>query len=244
MVTEQRDFVSLLEDVRAGDTGAFNHLVPVLEPIVKKAVRRFVGKGRENYPIDDFMQEGWDAACRALYNYDAERYPVLVHSYFYNAVISRLISVNNGTYMLTLPRALKRFLRDVAGGKVDWSLSDDELQASYPMLDVCDIGDVRNRNTEFFDVMLATDVDLYSQFDSNNRQVQERFSPIEGKVVDHIVARDVLCGLLAQLTEREYRVFVLRFVNERPRTVVAQELGCSVVTIANIEKSILRKRAS
>lgn len=242
MATKQRDFLSLLADVKAGETGAFNQLVPILEPIVTMAVKRFVGKGRSNYPLEDFMQEGWDAACRALYSYDAERYPVLVRSYFRNAVISRLITVNNSTYMLTLPRALKRFLRDVTLGKVDWSLSDDELHASYPMLEVGDIADVRNRNTEFFDVILATKLFLDSLGDNTSHSVMERVSPIEAQVDDQTTAQGLLYGLLGQLTEEEYQVFGLRFVQEQPRTSAAQELGCSVVKIAQIEKSILSKR--
>ena len=250
METGQQEFAGLYARFKAGDSSAFEQFVPLLEPIVKSAVRKFLGRGRSNYPIEDFIQEGWDAVFIALCTYDVERYPTLVRSYFYNAIIARLVSVNNQIYMVTLPRALKRFMRDVNLGRVDWSLSDEALHVSYPLVNIDDITALRRQeDAGVYDVVLMEGDLLDShglpsavRTTGHSRIERADISPTEERLVDRMAAQDVLFWFLGRLTEREYQVFVLRFVDEKSKTAIAKELGCSVATIDRIEKSILNKR--
>ena len=78
MISQQEDFASLYARYQAGDSAANREFVPLLEPIVISAVRKFVGQGRHNYPIEDFIQEGWDAVFLALQTYDIVQYPTLI----------------------------------------------------------------------------------------------------------------------------------------------------------------------
>ena len=245
MVTKQHDFVSLYSRFKAGDFSAKEEFVPLLEPIVTSAVRKFVGRGRSNYPIEDFIQEGWDAVYLALGAYDIGRYPTLVRSYFYNAVITRLVAVNHQTYMLTFPRALKRFMRDINLGKVDWGLSDEALHDCYPLVNIDDINALRRQDgTDVFDVALISEDMIDGRTMRNTAQPQFSrvdISPTEERSVNRMDAQDALFWFLSQLTEREYQVFVHRFVDEKSKTAVAKELGCSVATVARLEKSLLSK---
>lgn len=246
MVTKQHDFVSLYSRLKAGDFSAREEFVPLLEPIVNSAVRKFVGRGRSNYPMEDFIQEGWDAVYVALGAYDIVRYPTLVRSYFYNAVITRLVSVNHQTYMLTFPRALKRFIRDINLGKIDWGLSDEALHECYPLVNIDDINSLRGQDgTDIFDVALISEDMLGGRTMGSTAQPyfdRADISPTEERLVNRMDAQDALFWFLSRLTEREYQVFVLRFVDEKSKTVIAKELGCSVATVDRLEKSMLSKR--
>ena len=131
-------------------------------------------------------------------------------------------------------------MRDVNIGKVDWALSDNELKHFYPAVPIEDIRSLRRQgDTAVFDVVLADsqvlDIHVLRSAVTASRAVEERS-------VNRIVAQDLLFWFLGQLTEREYQVFVLRFVDEKSKTASAKELGCSVATVDRIEKSLLSKR--
>lgn len=238
MDTGSSDFSRLIQKLQSGDQEAFTQLMPMLRPIVRGAVNHFVGAGRAAAPREDFMQEAWVAVYRALFNYDTERYPVLVRSYFRRAVISRLDSVNNATYMVGLPRPLKRFLRDAAIGNIDWTYSDTELQSIYPMVAISDIAKVRVRGTQVFDVALACDDYVHPSIHPGGGM-----RDVEDEVINRLETAAMCRALASSLTSFEYRVFVLRFVEDRTRTEAARELGCSVSGVAETEKAIIRKRA-
>ena len=55
-------------------------------------------------------------------------------------------------------------------------------------------------------------------------------------------AQALLGGLIPGLSEFEYYVYMLRFVEERTRTETARVLFCSVHAIQKVEKSIQAKR--
>lgn len=250
MIIQEQTFVAIYQRFKASDPSARDEIVPLFEPIVNSAVRKFVGRGRRNYPMDDFIQEGWSAVFLALSTYDIERFPTLVRSYFYNAVIVRLQTVNYQTHMVKFPRPLERFMRDVNLGKVNWALSDEVLQTYYPLINLDDIRALRlQQDTSVFDVVLTGGDLLDGRALRSARQAGKCFGDGSGetllpeeRTINRMVARDVLFWFLSQLTEREYQIFVLRFVDEKSKTAIAKELGCSVATVDRIEKSLLSKR--
>ena len=240
MESQGSDFVILVKRVQSGDREAFSRLVPMLRPIVMRAVRRFLGAGRTTVSREDFIQEAWGAAYRAIFSYDTQKYPFLAPPYFYRAVMSRLDSVNNGTYMLAMPRPLKRFLKDVANGNVDWDATDAELQASYPLVEIGDIAEVRRRGPRHFDVALfGGGADEARNLHAHLHGGQS----LEDEVISRLEAQALLRDLIPELSDFEQRICMLRFVEERSRTEAARILGCSVSGLAKIEKAILDKRA-
>jgi hypothetical protein len=173
--------------------------------------------------------------CRALFSYDTQKYPLLVRPYFYQAAMSRLSSVNDATYMVGMPRALKRFLRDAANGIVDWEFTDAELQSSYPLVEIGDIAETRRHGPRHFDVLLSGEhADEARDLHAHRGGGQS----LEDAAISRLEAQALLADLIPQLSDFECRVFVLRFVAERTRTETARLLGCSIAGLLWIEKSI------
>lgn len=238
METEECEFVTLVEAVKAGDHKAFNQLIPMLKPVVGSAIRRLSGGGWTGISKDDVEQEAWIAVYRALFSYDTERYPTPVHSYFRGAIISRLISVIDETYVVRLRRPLKRFIQHARCGVVDWDLNDDELSILYPLVDVRDITRTRHHGASVWNVLYGDDQYVFTQ----SQHHSGTHEPLDESVANRLDAESLVAALISQLNELERDVFRLRFLEERSRAAVSRTLGWSVVRIAKIEASILAKR--
>ena len=238
METEECEFVTLVEAVKAGDNTAFDQLMPILRPVVRSAVFRMFSGSWTGISQDDLTQEAWIACYRALFSYDTERYPTPVHSYFRSAIISRLISVIDDAYVLGIPRPLKRFIKDVRCGGVDWELNDEELKVLYPLVDVGAIARTRRYGAGMWNAHNGG----YIEFSTSQEPHGCAVESLDESVASRLDAEALVVALVSQLDEVERDVFRLRFLDERSRVAASRTLGCSVVRIAKIEASILAKR--
>lgn len=238
METQEYEFVTIVEAVKAGDNTAFDQLVPILRPVVRSAVFRMFGGSWTGISQDDLTQEAWIACYQALFSYDTERYPTLVRSYFRSAIISRLISVIDDAYILGIPRPLKRFIKDVRCGVVEWELNDAGLKHLYPLVEVEDIKKTRCYGAAMWNAQGGGCIEFPTS-QENHRRTGEA---LDETVATRLDAEALVITFMSQLDEVERDVFRLRFLEERSRAVVCRTLGWSVARMVQIEASILAKR--
>lgn len=242
MKTRQRDFVSLVREVQSGNKEAFHELIPTLQPVVNSIVNH-VSSGRSWLGLsrEDLIQEAWIAVYQALRTYDTITYPEPVHTFFRNAIKSRLITVGDRAYGVTMRRQLKRFLHDVRSGKVDWNLKDEELAQSYPSVSTTDVAHARFYGYSSWDVMACDGLDYG---DTVRASVTASADVVADVVAERLDAIAILESFVKQLNEIEKKVLVLRFVQNKSRAAVSRELKYSVVKIQKIENEIGVKRGS
>lgn len=239
---DRRSFASLVEEVQSGNSQAFAELTPFLEPIVKKTVYQVFGTGLECIPQEDLIQEAWYATYRAVLKYDTRRYSQLVNAYFRSAILARVTEfVADNVYALALNRPLKRFLKDMADGKIDWAGSSDaDVRESYPLVAVEDIARARWHGLDAYRVL--TGETYWRSGSPSVSDAAEAPRPWQDEIEDRLDAQELLRALMSQLDDMEFEVFALRFRDEMPRYKVVRQLGISMRRLESIERSILSKR--
>jgi len=247
MRTKERTFAELVQEVQSGSQQAFSDLMPTLKPIVGVVVQRFWGSGRVGFSRDDFLQEAWMAVYQALDKYDTERYPDLVYSFFRRAIISRLLSLDQPSPMFGMKRRLKRFLRDVLSGRVDWSLTDAAVAESYPGIVSEDVAWARYSYMKRWDVSVVEWLSNSAGSSRSSAGWPPRSIVIESdedETDERLDALEFLKSFVATLSDFEREVFVFRFMEGRTRVETSIKLVQSVCVLRRVERDILARCAS
>jgi RNA polymerase sigma factor (sigma-70 family) len=235
MGTERDDdeAITLIRSLQAGDQTAFHELMKILQKVVEYNVWRFT-HGDVRY-VDDFLQEAWIGVYKAAQHYDTITYPRLLKSYFANAVINQLVCVDaQTTGSLIPPRAVSRFLHDVAKERVDWSQPNDEIHHSYPAVRVSEIEHVRASG--------GYSVTYVSHFDEMCDSIDDTHSDaivFEEWATTRVDVIQILAEVKAQVSPVQYRIFELRFLKDLNRPTVAKMLEMSVVRVYELERQLL-----
>ena len=245
MQTRQRTFAELVQDLQSGDAHAFRALMPLLTPTVNAVVRRFWGSGRPGLSRDDLQQEAWTAVYQALGKYDTERFPELTHSFFRGAIISRLMTLDQLSPILGMKRPLRRFLGDVLSGRVDWTLTDTEVAEWYPGVLSEDVAWARYSGMERWDISSVDFLDTANLDDRshNGWPSGSIVESAENEVDERLDALGLLNRIVAELSDFERDVFILRFIEERSRTETSIKLGQSMCVLSRVEREILARCA-
>lgn len=221
---------------QAGEKDAKEQLIQMHSGLIWNVVRRFVGRGIE---AEDLYQIGAIGLIRAIDKFD--------FSY----------EVKFSTYAVPLISGeIKRFLRDDGIIKVSRTLKENQWKIKK-MTELLRNETGRDPTIEELadkllmepeEIMLSmeavVEVDSMEQciYGEDGREIslKDRIAAEKNEqeeLMDHLFLQQLLGGL----EERERRLIILRYYENKTQTQVAKILGISQVQVSRMEKRILRR---
>ncbi len=239
------DTMVLIERSHHGDKQARERLVEENTGLVWSIVRRFAGRGTDS---EDLFQIGAMGLIKAIDKFDTS------------------FEVKFSTYAVPMIAGeIRRFLRDDGIVKVSRSLKENSWKvrresetfrqkkgrdptvkeiAALTGLSVEEIAQAMELRVEvesIYKVMPQNDGSELCLLDRIESQAQGAgYVGGADAEKEQLLNRVVLEQLLFELPERERRLIIMRYLQERTQTEVASVLGVSQVQVSRMEKRILR----
>ncbi|MCC8138779.1 MAG: SigB/SigF/SigG family RNA polymerase sigma factor [Lachnospiraceae bacterium] len=237
------DTMVLIERSHHGDKKARERLVEENTGLVWSVVRRFAGRGTDS---EDLFQIGAMGLIKAIDKFDTS------------------FEVKFSTYAVPMIAGeIRRFLRDDGIVKVSRSLKENSWKIRRESEDfrqkkgrdptvkeiaaltgltaeeVAQAMELRVEVESIYRIMPQSDGSELSLLDRIESQAQGNGHLDVEK--EQLLNRVVLEQLLLELPERERRLIIMRYLQERTQTEVASVLGVSQVQVSRMEKRILRR---
>ena len=227
--------LELIKSAKAGDKNATEILVEENMGLIWSIVKKFLGRGYEG---EDLFQIGAIGLLKCIQKFDSS-YEVKFSTYAVPMIMGEI----------------KRFLRDDGMIKVSRPLKEMAIKAKYKQEElmqktgktptVSEIAVALEVDTE--DLVIAMEAgreveSLYStiyQGDGNPIYLIDKLDQKEGENKDltDIIA---LKEIISKLDEKEQKIIMLRYFEEKTQTEVAKEIGVSQVQVSRIEKKVLK----
>ena len=231
---DHEETLALVKLAQAGDERAKNTLIEENSPLVKCAIRRYIGKGIE---YDDLYQLGCLGFIKAVKNFDLS----------YNVKFS--------TYVVPLiDGEIKRFMRDDGCIKVSRAIKQqnikinkfiDEYQKQYhqkPSIEYI----AKEFCMDIQDVVFTMDsskmpVSIYATTGDNSDTslLVDKFVQVDQ--LDEITNNILLKDALRELESRDKKIILMRFFRDKTQSEIAKELGVSQVQVSRLENKILER---
>ena len=225
----------LIRRAQAGEKEAREVLIEENLGLVHHIVKRFSGRG---YETEDLFQIGVIGLMKAVDKFNTS------------------FDVKFSTYAVPLIMGeIKRFLRDDGMIKISRTLKENAMRIKYARERLCkEWGREPSLEEVALEAALSVEEVVMSmeatiQVESIYRSVyqsdgseicmidqlaDDRRDEQEG-ILNHMVIRQ----LIKELAEKEQRLIVLRYFQDKTQTEVAQMLGISQVQVSRMEKKIL-----
>lgn len=230
------DTLALIKQAKEGDKEARDKVIMENTALVWSIVRRFTNRGQDP---QDLFQIGTIGLMKAVDKFDGS------------------FKVQFSTYAVPMISGeIKRFLRDDGMMKVSrslkengWKVKQAQEQLSHELGRDATLNEVSAATKlTVEDIVIAMEANgevesIYKsvyQGDGNEICLVDKLpeQKNEGeKLLNHIVLKQ----LLDDLEEKERKLILLRYFEERTQTEVAKELGISQVQVSRLEKKILRR---
>lgn len=226
----------LIRQSQAGDKAAKEQLLMMHSGLIWNVVRRFMGRG---YETEDLYQIGAIGLIRAIDKFDFD------------------YDVKFSTYAVPLISGeIKRFLRDDGMIKVSRTLKENQWKIRRAMeqirhekgreATVEEISEVLAMEPE--EIMLAMEavVEIESMEqsiyagDGKEVSLKDRLAA-EKNEQEELMNHLFLQQLLEALEERDRKLIMLRYFENKTQNQVAEILGISQVQVSRLEKKILRR---
>ncbi len=230
-----KDPLYLIQLAHQGDEKAKEELVEENTGLIWNVVKRFVGRGQE---LEDLFQIGSIGLLKAIDKFD--------FSY----------DVKFSTYAVPMIAGeIKRFLRDDGMIKVSRSLKEQALKARIERerlnkvlgreptaeelakeLGVC---------TEELAVALDSGAEIESlhktiyRGDGSEIHLMDRLES-EKNECEELINKMVINQMVESLDEKEKKLIVMRYYQDKTQTEIAKILGISQVQVSRMEKKILK----
>lgn len=225
----------LIRQSQAGDKEAKEQLIKIHSGLIWNVVRRFIGRG---YETEDLYQIGAIGLIRAIDKFD----------FTYDVKFS--------TYAVPLISGeIKRFLRDDGMIKVSRTLKENQWKIKKAMEvlrnelgrepEVDEIAAVLSMEPEEIVLSMEAVIEVESMEqsvygkDGNEIFLKDKVASEKNEqetLMDHLFLQQ----LLETLEERDRKLIMLRYFENKTQNQVAGILGISQVQVSRLEKKILR----
>lgn len=225
----------LIRQSQAGDKGAKEQLIKMHSGLIWNVVRRFMGRG---YETEDLYQIGAIGLIRAIDRFD----------FAYEVKFS--------TYAVPLISGeIKRFLRDDGLIKVSRTLKENQWKIKKAMErlqhdlgrepGIDELAEALSMDPEEIVLSMEATVEVDSMeqsiYGSDGKEIflKDRVAS-EKNEQEELMDQLFLQQLLEHLEERDRKLIVLRYFENKTQNQVAEILGISQVQVSRLEKKILR----
>lgn len=226
----------LIERSQHGDKEARERLVEENLGLVWSIVRRFTGRGTD---MEDLFQIGAMGLLKAIDKFDTS------------------FDVKFSTYAVPMIAGeIKRFLRDDGLVKVSRTLKEncwkihretERFRQEYgrePTIEELSVRTELSREDIVLSLESSAEVEsIYKtipQKDGSEVCLLDRVES-QGNGMQQLLNRVVLEQLLTELPENERRLIMMRYLQDKTQSEVAQVLGVSQVQVSRLEKKILKQ---
>jgi RNA polymerase sporulation-specific sigma factor len=228
------DTLALIQQAREGDKAARDKVITENIALVWSIVRRFTNRGCD---AQDLFQIGSIGLMKAVDKFD-ESFQVQFSTYAVPMISGEIKRFLRDDGMLKVSRSLKEngWKVQKAKEKLAQELGRDgtiQEVAKETGLSIEDIVMAMEANSEVESIYKP----VYQGEENEFYLVDKLPEPVNKseKLLDRLVLRE----LLNNLEEKERRLILLRYFEERTQTEVAGELGISQVQVSRLEKKIL-----
>ena len=228
--------MALIERSHHGDKEARDRLVQENMGLVWSIVRRYMGRGTDS---EDLFQIGLMGLIKAIDKFDLS-YQVKFSTYAVPMIAGEI----------------RRFLRDDGIVKVSRTLKENSWkirresdlfrqrkgrEPTVNELQEC-TGMTPEEIVQAMDFSVEVDsIDrTVRQSDGSEISLLERLQ-VENTRTEELLNRVMLEQLLAELPEKERRLIIMRYLQDRSQTEVARMMGVSQVQVSRLEKKILKQ---
>lgn len=230
--------IKFLRLAKSGDDKAKEKLIVENTSLIKCIVKRFTGRGVE---YDDLFQLGAIGLMKAISNFD-EKFEVKFSTYAVPMIIGEI----------------KRFLRDDGAIKVSRIIKGLSVKINQ-YVEECRLNGQKSPAIEELaqkfqvdkeDVALAIGslskpVSLYEKVNEDGEKAIELIDKLAGDdkeedLIDNIMLKQ----LISKLSQKERKIIVLRYYEDRTQSEIAKELGVSQVQVSRLESKIIEKLKS
>lgn len=225
----------LIRQSQAGDKGAKEQLIKMHSGLIWNVVRRFMSRG---YETEDLYQIGAIGLIRAIDRFD----------FAYEVKFS--------TYAVPLISGeIKRFLRDDGLIKVSRTLKENQWKIKKAMErlqhdlgrepGIEELAEALSMDPEEIVLSMEATVEVDSMeqsiYGSDGKEIflKDRVAS-EKNEQEELMDQLFLQQLLEHLEERDRKLIVLRYFENKTQNQVAEILGISQVQVSRLEKKILR----
>lgn len=226
----------LIERSQHGDKEARERLVEENLGLVWSIVRRFTGRGTD---MEDLFQIGAMGLLKAIDKFDIS------------------FEVKFSTYAVPMIAGeIKRFLRDDGLVKVSRTMKEncwkihretESFRQEYgrePTIEELSVRTALSREDIVLSLESSAEVEsIYKtipQKDGSEVCLLDRVES-QGNGMQQLLNRVVLEQLLTELPENERRLIMMRYLQDKTQSEVAQVLGVSQVQVSRLEKKILKQ---
>lgn len=241
-------FEELLAKAHTGDEKARETLILENRPLVYAIVKRFEHRG---YEKEDLCQIGVIGLMKAIDKFDTQ-YEVAFSTYAVPLITGELKRFFRDNSMMKVSRGLKEQGYHIAKAREQIEQKEgrdatlEELAAATD-LTVEEIIMATEANRE----VSSLSQNIYEK-DGSEISLEEQLSSQGGAVPtgcnqtqesdyekEFLVNKMLVEQLLEELEERERKLLILRYFQEKTQTQAAKELGISQVQVSRMEKKIL-----
>lgn len=230
----QENLLDYVRKAKQGDNSAKSVLFEHNAPLIKSIIRRFKDKGVE---YEDLYQIACIGFLKAINNFN-EQFEVKFSTYCVPMIIGEIKRYIRDNGAIKVSRTIK-----ILANKINRYI--DEYQTTHN--NSPDVDDIALKfGVERDDVVVAMDssrlpLSIYDKYEDED-EGQELIDKIpadygEEKLINKIQLKEVI----ADLTEREQKIIVLRYFRDKTQTEIAENLGVSQVQVSRLENKIIEK---
>jgi RNA polymerase sigma-B factor len=226
----------LLGELGSMPTGSAEHtrtrerLVELHMPLVEHLARRFAGR---NEPLPDLVQVGTIGLLKAIDRFDPER-GLEFSTYALPTILGEIKRhFRDFGWLLRVPRRAQELQSTIASARADLSR---ELHRAPTVAELA-----RRIDAPVDDVIEALDVargyagvPLTALSADGGDPADNPIVGVDDEGLELVEARAVLGPMLAGLPERERRILLLRFVDGKTQTEIAEVVGISQMQVSRL----------
>lgn len=230
-------YLTEIEEILEAQRGNEEVLGKILQKnngLIWSIIKRFTGRG---YEVDDLYQIGCIGFIKAIQRFDT-KFDVKISTYAVPYILGEI----------------KRFLRDDGPIKISRSTKElagkiREIQSRYwnDKGEEITIGEIAKQlkttkeevamALESMNPLTSINEEAYGEENSGESKINFIRNDVDEaeKIVNHLAIRE----FIQDLEERERKIILLRYYQEKTQTEVAKMLGISQVQVSRMEKKIL-----
>ncbi len=230
------EMMRLLRAAKDGDTEARERLINCNLKLIFNLVQRFAHRG---YEIEDLFQIGTIGLIKAIDKFDF-RYGVKFSTYAVPMIIGEIRRFLRDDHPVKVPRSYKELVYKVNRSRENLA---SRLGREPTIGEIAnDIGVDREEIVSALEaVQSPTSIhDTLYQDDSDPIYVIDQL-PVEKDLEPSWFEKIALKEVLDKLPEREKRVLLMRFFEDKTQSEIASQLGLSQVQISRIERAALHR---
>lgn len=225
----------LIKLAQNGDEEAKNTLIQEHSPLVKSLIKRYKNK---NIEYDDLYQLGCVGFTRAINKFD-EKFNVQFSTYAVPIILGEIKRELRDEGYIKVSRSvkhkailIKKFIEDFLS-KNTYSPQIEQI-ADYFEMDSSEV--------VFILDSVKMPVSIYETLDDdeNSQQLCDKISA-QDNGEEEKMDKLLLTKLINSLSEKDKKIIILRYFQDRTQTEVAKELGVSQVQVSRMETKILEQ---